>query len=242
MTASSRALHAALFVAALAALAGCAGTLSQGSCPAADAPTYRVGDRWVYTAEDGFRQKTRWEETHEVTAIGADGITVRITQKGDTTDVTRTEQWAAPGQIRVGAVYNNQTRRFTTSLQLYDFPLASGKVWNQHAQNFNEFTGKTGVINRYVRVRGWDKVTTPAGTFDAVSMQVIMHLDDDEFWRYGTDCNYLVWYAPAVRGMVREERNAQYLEKGGGGEGAGASTIRTQYGTLQLVSFTPGRS
>jgi hypothetical protein len=242
MTASSRTLYAAFFVAALAALAGCAGTLSQGSGPAAEAPAYRVGDRWVYTAEDGFRVKTRWEETHEVTAIGADGITVRITQKGETLNVTRTEQWAAPVLVKVGAVYNNETRRFTTPLQVYNFPLASGKVWNQHAHNFNEFTGKTGVINRYVRVRGWDKVTTPAGTFDAVSMHVIMHLDDDEFWRHGTECNYLVWYAPAVRGMVREERNAQYLEKGGGGDGAGAGTIRTQFGTLQLVSFTPGGS
>lgn len=241
MNTASRALFATLFLAAVAALAGCAGTLSPGSGPAAEAPAYRIGDRWVYSAQDGFRQKVRWEETHEITAIGRDGITVRVTQKGDGIDVTRTEQWAAPGQVRVGAVYNNQTRRFATPLQLYDFPLAQGKVWNQNVANYNEFTGTTRTINRYVRVRGWEKVTTPAGTFDALSMQVIMHLDDDEFWRYGTDCNYIVWYAPAARGMVREERSAQYLERGGGGEGSGAGTIRTQYGTLQLVSFTAGR-
>ena len=239
MNTPTRALSVTLFVAALAALAGCVGTLSPGSGPAAEAPVYRVGDRWVYSAEDGFGQKTRWEETHEIMAIGADGITVRVTQKGDTIDVTRTEQWAAPGRVNIGAVCNDQTRRFATPLQRFDFPLAAGKVWNQRVDNFNEFTRATGSINHWVRVRGWEKVTTPAGTFDALSMQVIMRLDDDEFWRFATECNFAVWYAPAVGGSVREEQDAQYVEKSGGPPGN--ATVRTRHALLELVSFTPGR-
>jgi hypothetical protein len=239
MNTPSRRLHVTLFVAALAALAGCAG--NPGSGPAADAPVYRVGDRWVYSAEDGFRQKARWQETREIMAINAEGITVRITQKGDSIDLTRTEQWSAPVLVKVGAVYNNQTRRFATPLQRYVFPLAEGKVWNQRVDNFNEFTKATGSINRWVSVRGWEKVTTPAGTFDALSMQVIMRLDDEEFWRFATECNNAVWYAPAIGGTVREELNAQYLERGGDGPLSGA-LIRTQRAVLELVSFTPGGS
>ena len=241
MRAPSHPLYATVIIGVLATLAGCAGVGAPGSGPAAEAPTYRVGDRWVYRAEDGFRQKTVWDETHEVTAISADGITVQITQKGPSTDVARTEQWAAPGQIKVGAVYDNETRRFVTPLQRYDFPLAAGKVSNQRVDNYNEATKASGNINRYVRVRGWDKVTTTAGTFDALSMQVIMRLDDDEFWRFATECNYAVWYAPAVRGTVREERDAQYREKGGD-DMSGGAVIRTQHAVMELVSFTPGRS
>jgi len=240
MPAFRHALQAALLVSALTMLAGCAGVNSQGSGPAVEAPAYRVGDRWVYHVEDGFRQKTVWDETHEVLAIGADGFTVRITQKGPATDVTRTEIWPAPGQVKVGAVYDNETRRFANPLQRYDFPLADGKVWNQRVDNYNEVTKATGNINRYVRVGGWEKVTTTAGTFDAISMQVIMHLDDDQFWRWATSTNYLVWYAPAARGVVREEKKAGYLEKGGD-DRTGGGYIRTQYATVELVSFTPGR-
>ena len=36
------------------------------------------------------------------------------------------------------------------------------------------------------------------------------------------ECNYTVWYAPAVRGVVREEKRAQYLEKGGDDDSGGA--------------------
>jgi hypothetical protein len=51
-----------------------------------------------------------------------------------------------------------------------------------------------------------------------------------------------------LRGVVRagrtrgrrEERRAQYVEKSGDNAG-GAGTIRTQFGVLELISFTPGR-
>jgi hypothetical protein len=236
-----RSVSATFAVCALASFVGCAGGPgSAGSGPPAEAPAYRVGDRWVYHGDDGFRVKTEWDETHEVTAIGPDGITVRITLKGPTTNVTRTELWSAPGQVKVGAVYDNDTRRFAVPLQRYDFPLTAGKNWNQWAANYNEATKESGSINHWVRVGGWEKVATPAGTFDAISMQVVMRLDDETFWRWPTTCNYAVWYAPAAHGVVREMRNAQYVEKGGDSAG-GAGTIRTQYGVLELISFTPGR-
>src|SRR5215468_6104187 len=104
-------------IAALAALAGCAGGPgSQGSGPPAEAPAYRIGDRWVYHGDDGFRVKTEWDETHEVSAIGPEGVTVRYTLRGGL-EVARTELWSAPGQVKVGAVYDNNTRRFEVPLQ-----------------------------------------------------------------------------------------------------------------------------
>jgi hypothetical protein len=33
---------------------------------------------------------------------------------------------------------------------------------------------REGAINRYVVVGGWQKITTPAGTFDAIQLRVIM--------------------------------------------------------------------
>ncbi len=78
-------------------------------------------------------------------------------------------------------------------------------------------------------------MTTPAGTFDALAMHVVMHLDDEEFWRYATECNYTVWYAPAVRGVVREEKRAQYLEKGGDFDFGGRIRTQNARGGARLV-------
>jgi len=224
--------------ATLVALAGCAGLQSTGTGPAAEAPVYHVGDRWVYRAQDGFRVPVVWDETHEVTAIGADGITVRITQKGPSVDNERIERLAAPGRVLVGALFDSETRRFTPPLDRYAFPLQQGQSWNQWVDSYDETTEWEGQINRYVRVRGWEKITTPAGTFDAIALRVMMRLDDEEFWRYPTMCNYLLWYAPAVRGIVREEKEAEYREKGDARDGM--ATIRSQHATVELVQFTAG--
>jgi hypothetical protein len=235
--------HPLLLLAAaalVAAIAGCSTLSAPGLAdgPPAAAPAYRVGDRWVYGAEDGFRVKVTWTETHEVTALGADGITVRVTQQGPGVDNRRTEQWAAPGLVRVGALFDDETRRFGTPLVRYEFPLTVGRSWNQWVDQYDEQTKREGRINRYVRAAGWGSVTTPAGTFDAIALRVVMTLDDEEFWRYATRCNYLVWYAPAVRGIVKEARDAQYLERGGDMDSA--APIRSQHAVLELVSFTPG--
>ena len=230
-------LYAALI--ALAALvAGCAGLDSRGdlSGPVANAPTYHVGQRWTYRAREGFRSPVDWEETHEVMAAGPDGITIRATLKGPTIDGVRYEVLAAPGLVRQGALMDIETRRFAMPLERFRFPLAPGATWNQWVDNFNETTNREGRINHFVRVGGFEKVSTPAGVFDAVRMRVMMRLDDEEFWRYPTTCNYLIWYAPAVGATVREEREAQYFEKGEELDGNGA--IRAQHTLIELTSYT----
>jgi hypothetical protein len=221
---------------------GCAGLDQRGdlSGPVAKAPTFTVGQRWTYRGREGFRSPLVWEETHEVTGIGPDGIAIRVTLKGPGLDVERHELLAAPGVVRTGAVMDIETRRFAMPLDRFRFPLASGETWNQWVGNFNEATNKEGQINRFVRVGGWEKVSTPAGVFDAIRMRVMMRLDDEEFWRYPTTCNYLIWYAPAVGASVREEKEAEYREKGEEMDGTGA--IRAQHTLLELTSFTPGRS
>ena len=70
-------------------------------------------------------------------------------------------------------------------------------------------------------------------------MHVIMQLDDETFWRYPTECNYLVWYAPAVGASVREEKRSQWRDKGGAGRDGDITRDRTR--SSSSVSFTRGR-
>jgi hypothetical protein len=223
-------------LASLALLAGC-GTLAPtgGEAPSVPAPVYHVGDRWTYQAQDGFLRKTEWVETHEVLAASSAGINVRVKQTGGSVS-ERNEQLAAPGQVLVGALSDHETRRFATPLQRWNFPLASGLTWSQWIDNRNETTDTRGVINHYVRVGGWEKVTTAAGTFDAIRLSIYMQLDDEDPSRWPTHRVDVAWYAPAVRGIVREEREAYYLDKG---DVAGAAH-QVQHAVLELSAFTPG--
>jgi hypothetical protein len=227
-----------LGAAAALALAACAGGGAVSAVAPVAAPEYRVGDRWIYHAIDGYRVKNEWDETHEITAIGPDGITVRVTAKGPSTDVVRTEKWPAPGVVLEGAVYEQETDRFDPPLVRFKFPLTPGESWRQSVRDANKEPGPYGPIQRYVTVDGYEKVTTPAGTFDAIRMRVIMMIDDETFWRTGTECNNVVWYAPAVGAVVQAHNVSKWREKGD----QGFSVYHPgQYMDVTLVSSTPGR-
>jgi len=178
----------------------------------------------THQAQDGVLAKQQWIETHEVMAVDPSGITVRIT----------TEEWSEPGQVRVGAPYDHEMRYFDIPSQRFDLPPTSGEEWIQWVRNSDETMKTHGTTNRHVRVGGWEKVSTPAGRFDAIKLGVVMHLDDEDFWRGPTTCTYSVWYVPAVRNVVREKRDADDLEKSEG------DSVRTQHALLELSDFTSG--
>jgi len=229
-------------VATIAALAlGACATVDVGGTPgpAVPAPDYRVGDRWVYHVVDGYRAKIVWDETHEITAIGPDGITVTVTARGSTFNVDRVEKWSAPGVVLQGSVYEDETNLFDPALVRYQFPLTTGERWNQRLIDLDKPPAPYGGIARSVTVGGYEKITTAAGTFDAIGMRIFMQMDDETFWRFPTECNYLVWYAPAVGASVREQKTSQWRDKGGGQDASGYHP--GQNAIIELTSFTRGR-
>ena len=238
MLASSR-LRTLLVALTLAGAAGCV-SLDPGGAPgpAAPAPVFRVGDRWVYHGQDGFRAPLTWQETHEVVSVVAGEIVVRVTARGSGIDVQRTERWTDPGVVAAGSVFAFETRRFVPPLVRYRFPLVTGERWTQRVRDADALPGPYGPVERYTSVGGYERVQTPAGTFDAIRLRVLMRLDDETFWRTPTECNYLVWYAPSLGVSVREEREGEYREKSDAREPW--STIRVQHAVLTLVSFTRG--
>jgi hypothetical protein len=203
--------------------------------PPIPAPTLKVGDRWIYHGVEGYRVKVEWDETHEITAIDASGITVQVTLKGPTVDAQRTEKWSAPGIVIEGAVYEAETARFVPPLVRYQYPLTPGTSWSQSIRDAFKPPGPFGPIMRRVSVVGYDTVSTPAGNFDALRLNVIMTLDDETFWRYPTQCEYTTWYSATVGAFVQEHKRSTYQDKG---DMDPRVYHPGQNAQIQLVSFT----
>jgi hypothetical protein len=226
--------RAFLLAASGAMLSGCA-SMGGDSGPTAAAPVYRVGDRWVYSGKDGYRlAPVTWEETHEVISVDAQGIAIRVTQKGPAIETSRIERLSAPGLVVQGALFDSETRRFMTPLTRYRFPLMPGARWDQFVDNVDEATGKDGQINNYMTVSGWEKVTVPAGPFDAIVLRNFSHLDDETVFRYATALNYQIWWSPAAGATVRENKIATYREKN---QGQFTVEHQSQNTVLELLSF-----
>ena len=112
--------------------------------------------------------------------------------------------------------------------------MTPGEKWSLFAKQVNLTTKREDPVNYYVNVSGWKKVTTAAGTFDAIGLRIFMRLDDEEFWRSATEANYLFWWAPAVGNTVMEEKEAQYYDKG---DPMSRVNYRSEHAVLELQSF-----
>ena len=223
-------------LAAPAALASCVIVGGEPGAPAPP-PVYVRGDRWVYRGRDGFRVPIEWEEVREVVAIDHDGIVIRITQQGSRVNTDRTERLVAPGLVAMGAVFDDETRVFAEPLVCFKFPLTPGATWRQSLANYDLTTGQEDPLLRSTTVGGWKQIVTPAGTFDAIMMRVLMQFDLNDPFRWPMQCNYLFGWSPAVGATVYEERYATYVEKG---DLNSSIEIRAQNSTLELTSFRRG--
>ena len=220
---------------ALAAAAGIAVTAANAQ--SAPAPAMKIGDRWVYNVKSGIGlATTTYQETREVTAIGAGGGKVKVTGKtANGKDFTRIEEFASPGALKSGALCFDEVYRFPKPLQRVSFPVAPGQRSSKWVDVVAEPSGNKGQINYYFHTRGWEKLTMPAGAFDAIRVDVLMVLDDSTPFRNATNCNFTYWYSPAARGTVRERRTAQYTQLDQQAE------YRVLDAFYELASFTPGK-
>jgi len=136
-------LRAATGAACALLVAGCGSPpIAGASGPTIAAPTAHVGDRWVYHATEGYRDKIEWEEVHEIARVAPDGIAVEVTLKGDGIDYARTELWSQPGTVREGAIYEAETRKLDPPLIRYKYPMSTGDRWSQQVRDLNQEPGR----------------------------------------------------------------------------------------------------
>ena len=233
-----RSLPLSRLFAALAALVLCACAAHPPLVENVAAPRFVVGDHWEYRITDSLRRGATTRLDVQVVAINAGVATMRLVSVDSYGRSEQTEEIDSDGGLRVGALRNDEVRRFSPSLKLLDFPIGQRSSWRQVIDTLRRDTQLKDQILVYGKVQGRAPVTVPAGSYDAVAIYRIVQLDDAEFWRTRTMRRDQVRYAPEVKGVVREVRDAEYFELHGGPDSA---TIRTEYTTTELVSFTPGK-
>ena len=224
-------------LAALVALALCACATLQPLGENVPPPRFVVGDHWEYLVTDGLRRGATTRLDVQVVAINSGVATMRLVSVDSYGRSEQIEEIDADGGLRAGALRNAEVQRFSPSLKLLDFPIGQRSPWRQTVDTFRSDIQLNDQIRVYGEVQGRAPVTVPAGSFDAVAIYRIVQLDDEQFWRSSTTRRDSVRYAPEVKGVVREVRNAEYVEHGG----PDMATIRTEYTTTELVSFTPGK-
>lgn len=185
----------ALLLLGFAVAGGVPAQQPQSGAPArAERPEVRAGDLWSYRVTDRF---TNFAQTVslEVTAVSPERIHTRSSPAGIVEIWDRDWNQLAQGGTEYQPRY--------PSLQ---FPLEPGKQWGGAVQ----WRAISGIMSHKVtlQVAGWERVTVPAGTFDAVRITRRGSFVESQSINYYAANGHIsdeIWYAPAVGQIVKKE-------------------------------------
>ena len=173
-----------------------------------EAPDLKVGDTWTYIYKEGSVLKTAGEvETSKrvyiVESITDKEIIVAVSRgEGEAWwKETYDRQWNTISHPDRG---DHQFREFSPSSMSFVFPLWEGKKWKA------KYKVKTAIwegdYESKGMVVGWEKVTVPAGTFEAlkiVNKITWSRRRTDTHRDFEGEGEAIFWYAPEVKRFVK---------------------------------------
>lgn len=161
------------------------------------APDVHVGDNWKFRTLDGFTNETQFEATHRVVEINDREIVIELHNLSKDKTALRyfTREWNA---------VDTDDGKYDPYYPEFKFPLAAGTTWSEKYT----WISSAGVASSgYVtaKVSAQEKVTVPAGTFDAYRIDRDQEVRGNNETAVVTNTHFTTWYAPAVRRFVRRE-------------------------------------
>lgn len=188
MLKATRALAASAWLACAAASWLCsAGAAAQGV--AAQAPALRVGDRWVHEQRDARSRQLVDRVVRTVSAVSPEGVEGRYEPDG-------LFRWTPELNL-----VQTRTTRYEGDPRFLSFPLEVGRSWRS---SFSTVTDHRTRTELETVVRAFEKVTVPAGTFDAFRVESRGTWRNDTTGRSG-GVSIVNWYAPVARTVVKTD-------------------------------------
>lgn len=172
--------------------------VANASAQSTDKPEVHVGDRWSMQHTNGLVNERDYTTIEDVVEITDKEIQTRIRTKGRSGSgiAAYTKEWNPVDVI---------SARYDPNLGRFSFPLQVGKKWDGGADKMLFSNGKHGKFSLKGEVVSLEKVTVPAGTFDAY--KVVLTVDamaTDEDANIGHTVE-TYWYAPSAKREIKSE-------------------------------------
>lgn len=164
----------------------------------ADLPDVKVGDQWHFVEYYSVPSTTP-NRTWVITSVTPTGFVG--TDNSEPLTLTR----------ELNVVESPRTRQ--SDPRALAFPLEPGKRWRYESDWVFKPKGSTGRTVVDVAVTGHERITVPAGDFDAFKLVAKGNLSGTSpvNSQYAAETTETYWYAPAARAIVKSVRHNPYL-------------------------------
>ncbi len=173
-------------------------------------PSPQSGERWRYAIIDRFSGETTNEVTATVARVSPNTVVELVDRNGRK---LADERYASPWQVEQEPTYN-ETLVFEQPLPLIPKNLAVG--YQETLETRFTLSGSDNPHAWLVTtsVRGWERLTVPAGEFDAVRIDHEISFESPDLFRRGSRRTDTLWYAPKVNRWVKRQWTGSYFEDG----------------------------
>lgn len=209
-------------------------------------PPSHVGDTATYQVRNAYNGESLGEVQYAVERIEGDRVMVAVTASSAYAGLPHTEMYTTEGNWMRHPLSNHDRAieyEFLPPYPAYAFPLESNKGWSVRINARNVLTGRQNSVRVDGEVLGSERLTTPAGSFDAVKIRRRVYAGDWDAFLRETSIVETDWYAPALGRSVRLESNSSWLDTsrspGGGMMGmfGGNQLMRGDWTVKELVAY-----
>ncbi len=221
--------------AGVAAVAGCASPSAVPPPAGADPlppPALRVGDRWRYRLTNLYNGGTVGETAVEVVSTSPE-IRLRVDPGGG--QPVLEERYADAWTVVAESIYD-APMVFDAPMPVVPPGARAGQSIASRTRYRSEFSSQPLEWAQRLRVVGWERVSVPAGTFDALRIERLVDFRHPDFFRYLPDRIDVLWYSPEVRRWVQREWTGTYMP---GSPVPRQGRAREDYTRWSLTGWTP---
>jgi hypothetical protein len=169
-----------------------------------------VGQRWTYRKLNRFNGSLVEVVQESVAAVAP---TVDIQRQSENGGELPAEKHAAWGQLLRDPAWD-YPMNFEAPVPLWPTPLAAGT----RAAADTRYRTDGGSVRFWIqvqsRVRGWERLTVAAGTFDALRVERFIRVEHQDHLRAETTRSDVMWIAPQVGRWVARETSGVYRLQG----------------------------
>jgi hypothetical protein len=205
----------------------------------ADAPRLSFGDRWIYRHTDAYTRLPRGIFTSTITAIDGNSVTVEVRSEAGV--LVATDRFTRDWNWLDKPMTNLQRFHYSPPYRAFEFPLAPGAQWSVQMKVVDVTDQKAYDLARVDgRAMDWQRVTVPAGSFDAVRVERAAYSGTGNSQRTQETIREADWYAPAVSNLVVGWYRSEYLDLTRVGDDE-PGLVYGDWTLVELLEYRPAR-
>jgi len=172
-----------------------------------------VGQRWTYRKLDFFNSSVLGMVQETVASVAP---TIDVHRQADGGAALADEKHAAWGQLLRDSAWD-YPMNFETPMPLWPASLTAGAKASANTHYRMDGGSIRYWIQVHCAVRGWERVTVSAGTFDTLRIERLIRLDHQDHTRAETLRQDTMWLALEVGRWVARETSGEYRLQGSTG-------------------------